>query len=277
MTETSESKTEQQEEMVNLFADGLDDKTLLQSPDEDKPEGEQAAESKTDDDNKSDEVESLPEKYKGKSLHDVIHMHQEVERAYGRGQNELGELRKLTDQILKQQLGETSEGERKKLDSDSLLDDPDSAINSAVADNPKVRELEAKMLARERADNLAAFNQKHPNATELVNDPRFLAWVDGSPTRKRLLVQADQTFDYELASEILTMYTQDTGGKESTKASETSSQLKNAKPSAGGATSGGKQRIYKRAELMRLRTEDPDRYERLQPEIMRAYTEGRVR
>lgn len=273
MSNDSESKTEQQEETIDLFAEGFDDKTLLE--DEESP-GEQAAEQgATDTDD-----EDIPEKYRGKSIKDVIDMHLNAEKAMGRTNNELGELRKLTDQILQQQLGEDKAAAQKaKLDSDTLLEDPDAAINSAVEANPRLKQLEAKLTARERADQLAAFNRQHPNAGALVNDPTFLAWVDASPTRKRLLQQADQTFDYELASEILTTYEAlHPSNKEEAEQERQESKraMSNAKPSASSAGKG-KKRVYKRADLMRLRTVDPDRYEKLQPEILAAYAEGRVR
>jgi len=268
MSKDSESNTEQQEETVNLFAEGFDDKSLLAPGDEPEPIKANNEPEGTPD------VPEVPEKYRGKSIQDIIQMHQEVEKAYGRGQNELGEMRKLADQILKQQLGETEQQGKKKLTSDDLLDDPDEALGRAVADNPRVKELEARLTARERAEQMAAFNRKHPNAGELVTDPRFLKWVDESPTRKRLLQQADQTFDYELASEIISTFEQ-THPTDAPK-DDGKKALGNAKPSAGSG-SAGKKRIFKRAELMRLKMENPDRYERLQPEIQRAYLEGRVR
>lgn len=267
MSNTSDSKTEQQEETVNLFAEGFDDKSLLS----DEPEPQENHEPK----GKEDEPE-VPEKYRDKSIQDIIKMHQEVEKAYGRGQNELGEMRKLADQILKQQLEEAEQQASKKLTSDDLLDDPDAALGRAVSDNPRVKELEARLTARERAEQMSAFNRKHPNAGELVNDPRFLKWVDESPTRKRLLQQADQTFDYELASEIISTFEQTHPAADPDKGDDGKKALGNAKPSAGSG-SAGKKRYFKRAELMRLKVENPDRYERLQPEIMRAYKEGRVR
>jgi hypothetical protein len=88
-------------------------------------------------------------------------------------------------------------------------------------------------------------------------------------------MQADQTFDYELASEIIDTFTATHPGTDD-KAAEDKKALGNAKPSAGSAT-GGKKRYFKRSELMRLKAEDPNRYERLQPEILKAYAEGRVR
>jgi len=41
------------------------------------------------------------------------------------------------------------------------------------------------------------------------------------------------------------------------------------------ATAGKK--IYRRADLIRLRTNDPERYDALQDEILEAYAEGRVK
>ena len=54
------------------------------------------------------EVDSskIPEKYRNKSLEDVIKMHQEVEKLVGRQAQEVGEVRKLADELIKQNLGQ---------------------------------------------------------------------------------------------------------------------------------------------------------------------------
>jgi hypothetical protein len=44
-----------------------------------------------------------------------------------------------------------------------------------------------------------------------------------------------------------------------------------------GGTGEATKRIYRRADLIRLKMNDPARYEALQPEIMAAYQEGRVK
>jgi hypothetical protein len=36
-------------------------------------------------------------------------------------------------------------------------------------------------------------------------------------------------------------------------------------------------KVYRRADLIRLRLENPDRYDALSDEIMKAYSEGRVK
>ena len=46
----------------------------------------------------------IPEKYKGKSLDEIVKMHQEAEKLIGRQAQEVGEVRKLADELIKQQL-----------------------------------------------------------------------------------------------------------------------------------------------------------------------------
>ena len=43
------------------------------------------------------EQPSLPDKYQGKSLEEVVQMHQEAEKLLGRQSSEVGELRKVVD------------------------------------------------------------------------------------------------------------------------------------------------------------------------------------
>jgi hypothetical protein len=52
--------------------------------------------------------------------------------------------------------------------------------------------------------------------------------------------------------------------------------LKAAAVDVGGSGESSK-RVYRSADLIRLKMRDPDRYEALQDEIMLAYAEGRVK
>ena len=47
----------------------------------------------------------LPEKYRDKSLDDIVKMHQEAEKLIGKQAQEVGEVRKLADELIKQNLG----------------------------------------------------------------------------------------------------------------------------------------------------------------------------
>ena len=44
-----------------------------------------------------------------------------------------------------------------------------------------------------------------------------------------------------------------------------------------GGTNESSRKVYRRVDLMRLMTKDPDRYEAMSDEIMKAYQEGRVK
>jgi hypothetical protein len=55
-------------------------------------------------------------------------------------------------------------------------------------------------------------------------------------------------------------------------------QLKAASTgSASGSTEAPSRKIYRRADIIKLMQTDPKRYTQLQPEIMAAYAEGRVK
>ena len=49
------------------------------------------------------EEQSLPDKYQGKSLEEVVQMHQEAEKLLGRQSSEVGELRKVVDDYISSQ------------------------------------------------------------------------------------------------------------------------------------------------------------------------------
>jgi len=272
---TDEVKTEQQEEdveVLNIFNDDFDDKAL--ASEDDPTEG---TEGNADPDTGTPDDE-LPEKYRGKSIRDVVEMHQNLEKAYGRHNNELGELRQLTDQILKQQLESTApKATTTELDPDSLLENPTEALNKAIDSNPTLASIQAKLIARERAEQLSAFKKVHPDAEQLVNDPRFVAWIKESPTRMNLFAQADQNYDYELASELLNVYKQLEPNAGVERTSTARRQMTSPSKNAGQQNAGAKKQVFRRADLMRLKAEDPDRYERLQPQILQAYQEGRVK
>jgi len=65
---------------------------------------------------------------------------------------------------------------------------------------------------------------------------------------------------------------------EAEKSAKREAALKNGKGvSRSSAESTAGKKIYRRADLIRLKTNDPSRYEALQDEILRAYAEGRVK
>jgi hypothetical protein len=69
-----------------------------------------------------------------------------------------------------------------------------------------------------------------------------------------------------------------TAKAEEQKALKRSEALKTGKAVSGGSSeSTAGKKIYRRADLIRLKTTNPQRYEDLQDEILSAYADGRVK
>ena len=122
--------------------------------------------------------------------------------------------------------------------------------------------------------------QEHPDFGQIAQDTDFQNWVKSSPVRLGLYAKADGEFDYDSANELLSTYKQLKGikAKQASEAGETQrkTNLKAASVDVGG-TGESTKRIYRRADLIRLKMTDPNRYEALSEEIMQAYAEGRVK
>ena len=221
----------------------------------------------------------LPEKYRGKDLSEIIKMHQEAEKLIGKQAQEVGEVRKLADELIKQNLS----GNRQNAEVEPEIDffeDPKKAVQSTIDKHPDVlaaRQASQEFKKMQIQQKLAA---EHPDFTQIVQDPDFANWVKSSPIRIGLYAKADGEFDYDSANELLSTYKQLKGvkTKQTSDAGEVSRKqnLRAASVDSGGSGESGK-RVYRRADLIRLKMTDPQRYESLSDEIMAAYAEGRVK
>ena len=226
-----------------------------------------------------DHPTNIPEKYKGKNIEDVIKMHQEAEKLIGKQAQEVGEVRKLADELLKQSLSKPTQPTEVEPEID-FFEDPKKAVQRTLESHPDV--LAAKQAAQElkKMQIQQQLSSNHPDFQQIVQDPDFAEWVKASKVRMSLYAKADSEFDYDSADELLSTYkqlkqikTQKTV-EEGKKAVEKG--LKAAAVDTGGSGESSK-RVYRRADLIRLRMTDPDRYNALQDEIMAAYNEGRVK
>lgn len=221
----------------------------------------------------------IPEKYQGKSVDDIIRMHQEAEKLIGKQAQEVGEVRKLADDLIKQNLQSTNKPVVEEPEVD-FFEDPQKAIRNTVNNHPDV--VAAKQAAQEfkKMQIQQKLSQKHPDFTEVVQDAGFAEWVKQSPIRMGLYAKADGEFDFDSADELLSTYKQlkTVQTKQVAAADNMARQnsLKAASVDVGGTGESSK-KVYRRTDLIRLKMTDPDRYEALQPEIMLAYSEGRIK
>lgn len=230
-------------------------------------------------------VDDLPEKYKGKSLADIARMHQEAEKLIGRQAQEVHEVRSLADQLLKQQLAKNNEvTPTEESFDDAFFADPKQAVAKAVEKHPAVHEARQAALELKKMKASQLIATKHPDFAQIAGDEGFQQWVQSSSVRSQLFRRADMDYDVEAADELLSTYKELKQIKAETTAKvdkEINTVAQDAAMKAVSVDVGGtgesSRKIYRRADLIKLRMTDPDRYIALQPEIMQAYAEGRVK
>ena len=222
----------------------------------------------------------LPEKYRAKSLEEVVRMHQEAERLIGKQAQEVGEVRKLADELIKQNLNGKLQPIKEEEPEVDFFENPQKAVQGQIDRHPDVLAARQAGLDFKRMQIQQKLTQDHPDYSQVVNDSEFINWVKSSPIRSGLYAKADAEFDYDSANELLSTFKQLRGikAKQSDQASDAirTKSMKAAQVDVGGSGESSK-RVYRRADLIRLKMTDPQRYETLSDEIMQAYSEGRVR
>lgn len=227
------------------------------------------------------EEPELPDKFKGKSVTEIVSSYENLEKELGRKGQEIGELRQLTDQILKQQVTTQTETAEEEEEVD-FFDDPNTAVSKAIENHPKFREFEEQQKVQSAQATTRQLEAAHPDYLEVVADPKFQEWVKESPIRTQLYVHA-HNYDLNSAMELMGNWKErslitNTAKAEEQKAMKRSEALRTGKAVSGGSSeSTAGKKIYRRADLIRLKTTNPQRYEDLQDEILSAYADGRVK
>ena len=228
------------------------------------------------------EEPTLPEKYQGKSLEEVVQMHQEAEKLLGRQSSEVGELRKVVDDYISTQTQSAPQPQYVEPEDDiDYFTDPQAAVNRAIENHPKIREAQEYSQQYKQQAALATLNSKHPDMQKILGDPKFAEWIKASKIRTQLFVQADQEYNAEAADELFSLWKERKTVTQQTAAVEKQArkqQLRAANTgNARGSAEGSRKKVYRRADIIKLMKNDPDRYTALSDEIMAAYAEGRVK
>jgi hypothetical protein len=222
----------------------------------------------------------LPEKYRDKSLDEIVKMHQEAEKLIGKQAQEVGEVRKLADELIRQNLGSKQQQIKQDEPEIDFFEDPKKAVQRTVDSHPDIVAARQATLEMKRTQIQQRLAQDHPDFGDIAKDQDFANWVKSSPVRIELFKRADAEYDYDSANELLSTYKQLRGvKKQQSEASNEATRKQNLKAvgvDVGGSGESSK-KVYRRADLIRLKMQDPNRYDALSDEIMAAYAEGRVR
>jgi uncharacterized protein YbaA (DUF1428 family) len=232
------------------------------------------------------EADDLPEKYKNKSVKEIVQMHQEAEKLAGRQSSEVGELRKVVDDfILNQTTQLSTKKEEKEVSEIDFFTDPQTAVKRAVQqmldNDPRMKEVQTVSTQAKKDKALGTLQQRHPEMVQIVSDPKFHEWKESSKFRVKLYEQADKQFDYEAADELFTLWKERQSVTQQAVAVEQQARKQAVKSAATsgarGTAESDSRKMYRRADIIKLMKEDPDRYQAMSDEIMKAYAENRVR
>ena len=229
---------------------------------------------------KIEQKAELPEKYRDKSLDEIVKMHQEAEKLIGKQAQEVGEVRKLADELIKQNLGSRQQQTRQEEPEVDFFENPQKAVQRTVDNHPDILAARQATLEMKRAHIQQRLAQEHPDFGDIARDQDFANWVKSSPVRIKIFEQADSGYDYDSANELLSTYKQLRTVKSKQVSDEgevtRKQNLKAVGVDVGGSGESSK-KVYRRADLIQLQLRDPDRYAALSDEIMQAYIEKRVR
>lgn len=230
------------------------------------------------------EESDLPEKYQGKSVEELVQMHQELEKFTGKQSTEVGELRSVVDSYIQTQLDTQIAPVPQQQDDEDDVDffvDPKTAVSRAIDNHPKIKEAQAYTIQAKKQATLVQLQKDHPDMESVLQDPKFAEWIKASKVRTKLFVDADQAYDYDAANELFSNWKERNQVVQQTVQAEKAARKSSVKSAntgnARGTGEGSRKKVYRRADLIKLMQTDPDRYMALQPEIMAAYEEGRVK
>jgi predicted RNA-binding protein YlqC (UPF0109 family) len=261
--------------MAEFIDDSVDDS--LQEGEE-RQEIEQAEEL-TPEPVQQTEEDDLPEKYKGKDLKEIARMHQEAEKLIGRQGSEVGELRKIVDDFIKAQAS-SKQQPQEPVEEVDFFSDPEKAVSKAIENHPKIKQAEQAALQMKIAETVSMLKEKHPDFMQIAESSPFQEWVKSSKVRVQLFAAANN-YDFDAADELLTIWKERKQVADATIQAEKQDRdrvLKSATATAAKSSEEvASKKIYRRADIIKLMQTDPDRYDAMQPEIMAAYQEGRVR
>lgn len=237
--------------------------------------------------------DDIPEKLRGKSPAELVKLYRESESELGRARNEIGHVRRLADELLGINRAGAARpvadnpAPRKPLTTDDLWQDPEKAVTAVVRQEAETREAAtSERVARLEYDlNLSRFELKHPDYKGTMQKPEFVEWMQKSPLRAGLAHQAAVQGNFAAADELLLLYKESHPAAPAAPAApDPTEQARNAgltRSGGSGSGSGGpaptSRQIWSRAKLLDMRINNPEEFDRLSPEINRAYAEKRVR
>jgi len=254
-----------------------------------KDELEQEIEDAGDQQQQRQDDAEIPERFKGKTVEDVVKSYTELEKLNSRQAQDLGALRRSVDELLalKSPRDDTraEANSKKPITVDEIYENPDEVIRKVVKEESaeRIESLERELHNGKVERAMAAFTERYPTWQEDARDPAMLNWIRERPYRMRLAQAADQGA-LDAADELFGMYydTQKKVEKEEKKRERKQKVQAAGLESAGAGVPETVER-YSRSALMEKRiaakrgNAEAERWLNAHGDsIQQAYAEGRV-
>lgn len=227
----------------------------------------------------------MPEKFKGRTIEQVVESYSNLETQLGQHAQEVGTLRKLNDQLLDlKTTGETPQQvSLPDVTVDDVLNDPGKTIADIATSvsqgaveqtNTRVDELEAQLA-------LGQFQGRHPTFIADQKDPEFQTFVTASGYRQGL---AQKVHDGDLGAgeELWNAWEEDKASRnnqEPTDQEKDEADTASAMAKGGGSGEGQGPRPISRLKLAHIKIHDEERYysPEFQTYIQKMYKDGLVK
>lgn len=220
----------------------------------------------------------VPDKYRNKSIQDLVKMHQEAESRIGQQGSEVGELRKVVDQFILTRSEEKKQEPEEEVD---FFSDPDKAVERKISSHPAIKQAQEFVTRSQHEQAKSQLMTKHPDAAAIAGDPAFAEWIQASKWRKELYSRADSQFDTDAADELFSQWKSTKSASASLLDAEKAARGQAVKKASTGSSKASSEpkgkTFYRRRDIIELMQTNPERYQAMEPEIRQAYAEGRVR
>lgn len=232
-------------------------------------------------------TQELPEKYKGKSVMELIEMHRNAEKKISQQGQDLAEQRRLSDEILRLKKENVSAPEPvAPVTPDDVFSDPNAAVERILSKsevNQRVQDTQSRLDSIEKSLGQKDFEDRNPHYMDDIQREEFVNWVKANRSRTELLMRLNN-YDFQAGNDLWDMWKEHQSIAGEAKKKDTVRAARTVKSGPNESTSS--KPVYSRAKLLALQAAalrgDPEaraKWENpaFQAQYHEAYAEGRVR
>lgn len=233
-------------------------------------------------------------RFKGKSKQDIYKSYTELEKLKQRHDEEIGTIRKALDAKILDDMQRNRHVQQKPLTDEEFnskfFENPKEILNNIYISAKEETKREILQDMGRQSAYQSEFNKlitEHPDRETVVNTPEFNEWVARNVPvhifRYASTGIPEQNIppDPAMANLILKSYKKEmsieTARNEAVKGATTKKEAAKIASSISSSAKGGGEPAFTRVGLAEMMVNEPEKYRVMQPQIMRAYAEGRVK